>query len=73
MTNFKQFIKSMSPKELELFAKSCGTSVGYIQTQLLGAYRKPGTKLWHAIVDKSNGSLTDQDMLDHFMPRKESA
>ena len=70
MTKFKKYIKSLTDNDLERYAKLCGTSVGYINTNLLFAHRRPRNSLWSRLVANSDGMLVDADMVEHFITKK---
>ncbi|OBY75294.1 hypothetical protein [Acinetobacter gyllenbergii] len=63
---FRDFILKMTPEQLEKYAKAAGTTSGYLKTHLLYGYKEPRRKLRIALVQASNGQVSEQEVLQHF-------
>lgn len=69
--NFADFIRNMSEEELDNYAQSCSTTIGYIKIHLLHARKVPKKKLMAALVENSSGKITSDEVLSHFYEKKE--
>lgn len=63
---FRDFILSQSHEDLENYAKRAGTTVGYLRTHLLYGYKEPRKGLRKALVEASNGEVSEMEILQHF-------
>jgi len=59
--NLHDYIKPFNKKALEIFAGSCGTTVGQIK-QVAYGYRRPGAALAISIERESSRSVTCEEM-----------
>lgn len=64
--SFRDFFLDMSEIERTKYAKSAGTTVGYIKTHLITKYKVPRPELMNRLVDASKGELTMSDLTDFF-------
>ncbi|WP_122897797.1 hypothetical protein [Acinetobacter sp. B51(2017)] len=64
--NFKDYVLTLNHMELEQYAKESGTTVGYIKSHLLYAYKEPRKKLRTALVTASQGKVSEREILQHF-------
>ncbi|MCA4788964.1 MULTISPECIES: hypothetical protein [Acinetobacter] len=64
--NFRDFILNKSPEDLEKYANDAGTTVGYIKSHLLYGYKEPRKKLRKALVEASDGQVSELEILQHF-------
>lgn len=65
---FDAYINSLTPQQLEDYAKRCGTSVLYLKNHLRGATRAPRLSLLNKLWQESGGAISRTDVLDHFFP-----
>ena len=65
---FIDYIDSLDASQLQQYAKRCGTSVLYIKNHLRGGTRTPRPSLLSALWQKSDGQVSRDDVLEHFLP-----
>lgn len=63
---FKEFIRQLSPEELEDYARRCSTTPKYITVHLLPARKEPRKKLREALAEESGGKVSLGEVLEHF-------
>lgn len=64
--NFKDFILTLNDAMLEQYAKEAGTTVSYLKSHLLYAYKEPRKKLRIALAKASKGKVSELEVLQHF-------
>lgn len=64
--NLRQYIESLSSKELEDYAKRCGTTSAYLFVKVKYARCQPRKALRDALSRESNGIVSQNDVLIHF-------
>lgn len=64
--NFRDFILKLSPEDLEKYATTAGTTVGYLKSHLLYGYKEPRKNLRKALAAASNGQVSEIEVLKHF-------
>lgn len=63
---FSDFVRSLTPPELEAYAVRCKTSSAYISTHLLHARKEPRKRLRLALATESDGKVSVLEVLEHF-------
>lgn len=63
---FSDYVRSLTPSELDAYAARCETSAAYIATHLLHARKEPRKKLRLALSVQSNGKVSVAEVLEHF-------
>lgn len=63
---FSDYVRSLTPAELESYAARCGTSAAYIGTHLLHARKEPRKRLRLALSAQSEGKVSISEVLEHF-------
>lgn len=68
-----EYIKSLSPKEREAYARRCGTTPSYLRIHILAARKEPRRPLREALARESEGNVTLEEVLEHFDMMSSSA
>ncbi|WP_433848131.1 hypothetical protein [Acinetobacter proteolyticus] len=63
---FRAFVLGLSNVEIEKYAKKSGTTVGYLKTHLLYGYKEPRRALRKALIENSNGNVSEFELMRHF-------
>lgn len=63
---FRAFVLGLTNVELEKYAKNSGTTTGYLKTHLLYGYKEPRRALRKALVENSNGNVSELELMRHF-------
>jgi len=64
--NLRQYIESLSPKQLEDYANRCKTTSAYLLVKVKYARCQPRKALREALSKESDGAVSQNEVLVHF-------
>ncbi len=62
----RYYINSLSPEQLEAYAKRCSTTSNYLGSHIRYATKDPSVKLIRSLARESNGVVTLNEVLEHY-------